>query len=46
MPRWQEDEVVSDLAISLKPTDLDGSRTQRELQLEDQLLVLRQENET
>ena len=46
MPRWQEDEVVSDLAISLKPSDLDGSRTQRELQLEDQLLVLRQENET
>lgn len=46
VPRWQEDEVVSDLALSLKPTDLDGSRTQRELLLEDQLLVLRQENET
>jgi two-component system clock-associated histidine kinase SasA len=46
LPRWQQDEVVSALGLSLKPTELDGSRTQRELQLEDQLLVLRQENET
>ena len=46
LPRWQQDEVVSGLGLSLKPTELDGSRTQRELQLEDQLLVLRQENET
>ena len=46
LPRWKQDEVVSELGLSLKPTELDGSRTQRELQLEDQLLVLRQENET
>lgn len=46
LPRWQQDEVVNGLGLSLKPTELDGSRTQRELQLEDQLLVLRQENET
>ena len=46
VPRWQQDEVVSGLGLSLQPTELDGSRTQRELQLEDQLLVLRQENET
>ena len=46
LPRWQQDEVVSGLGLSLKPTELDGSRTQQELQLEDQLLVLRQENET
>ena len=46
LPRWQQDEVVSGLGLSLKPTELDGSRTQRDLQLEDQLLVLRQENET
>ena len=32
--------------MSLRPPESDGSRTQRELQLEDQLLVLRQENET
>ena len=42
---WQ-DGVVSGLGLSLRPTELDGSRTQKELQLEDQLLVLRQENET
>jgi two-component system clock-associated histidine kinase SasA len=46
LPRWQQDEVVSGLGLSLQPAELDGSRTQRELQLEDQLLVLRQENET
>jgi len=46
LPRWQQDGVVSGLGLSLRPTELDGSRTQKELQLEDQLLVLRQENET
>jgi len=46
LPRWQQEGVVSGLGLSLTPPELDGSRTQRELQLEDQLLVLRQENET
>ena len=46
VPCWQQDGVVSGLGLSLRPTELDGSRTQKELQLEDQLLVLRQENET
>ena len=46
LPRWQQDGVVSGLGLSLRPTELDGSRTQKELQLEYQLLVLRQENET
>lgn len=46
LPRWQQLEVVSDLGMSLRPAEMDGSRSQRELQLEDQLLVLRQENET
>lgn len=46
LPRWQQMEVVSTLGMSLRPAELDGSRSQRELQLEDQLLVLRQENET
>jgi two-component system, OmpR family, clock-associated histidine kinase SasA len=46
LPRWQQLEVVSGLGISLRPAESDGSRTQRELKLEDQLLVLRQENET
>ncbi|MFM7675035.1 MAG: histidine kinase [Synechococcus sp.] len=46
LPRWQQMEVSAQLAIRLDPPLLDGNRTQRELQLEDQLLVLRQENET
>jgi two-component system clock-associated histidine kinase SasA len=46
LPRWQQMEVVTGLGMSLRPAELDGSRSQRELQLEDQLLVLRQENET
>ncbi len=46
LPRWQQMEVVSSLGLSLRPAEIDGSRTQREVQLEDQLLVLRQENET
>jgi two-component system clock-associated histidine kinase SasA len=46
LPRWQQLEVVSTLGMSLRPAEMDGSRSQREVQLEDQLLVLRQENET
>ena len=46
LPRWQQMEVVTSLGMSLRPPEIDGSRTQRELQLEDQVLVLRQENET
>jgi two-component system clock-associated histidine kinase SasA len=46
LPRWKQMEVVSSLGLSLRPAEIDGSRTQREVQLEDQLLVMRQENET
>ncbi len=46
LPRWQQMEVVTSLGMSLRPAEIDGSRTRRELQLEDQVLVLRQENET
>ncbi len=46
IPRWQQAGMVSGLGLSLRPTDLDGSRTKKELQLEDELLVLRQENAT
>jgi two-component system clock-associated histidine kinase SasA len=46
LPRWQQQQVVTDLGMSLEPMEIDGSRSRRELQLEDQLLVLRQENET
>ncbi|WP_320677603.1 histidine kinase [Prochlorococcus sp. MIT 1300] len=46
LPRWKQDGFVKGLALSLKPTELDGTRTPKELRLEDELLVLRQENET
>ncbi len=46
LPRWQQDRVVTGLGLSLRPVEIDGTRTQRELQLEDELLVLRQENGT
>ncbi len=46
LPRWQQEEVITGLGLSLRPTDLDTNRTQREFQLEDELLVLRQENST
>ncbi len=46
LPRWQQEVVVSGLGLSLRPTELDGSRSQKELRLEDELLVLRQENQT
>ena len=46
VPRWKQEDFISGLGLSLKPTELDSNRTQRELHLEDELLVLRQENET
>ena len=46
IPRWKQENLISGLGLSLKATELDSDRTQRELQLEDELLVLRQENET
>ena len=46
LPRWKQVETVTGLGLSLSPVEIDGSRTMREVQLEDQLLVLRQENET
>ncbi len=46
LPRWKQEEVVTGLGLSLRPSELDGSRTQKELLLEDELLVLRQENQT
>ncbi len=46
LPRWEQEGFVNGLGLSLQPTELDGSQTQREFQLEDELLVLRQENQT
>ena len=46
LPRWQQLGMVSGLSSSLNPSETAGGTSQREMQLEDQLLVLRQENET
>lgn len=47
LPRWQQTEAIQSLGLSRRGgAEIDASRTQREIQLEDQLLVLRQENET
>jgi len=46
LPRWKQEDLVKGLGLSSKPTDVGDTRTQRELLLEDELLVLRQENET
>ena len=46
LPRWKQEDFVKGLGLSSKPTDVGDTRTQRELLLEDELLVLRQENET
>ena len=41
LPRWQQLGMVSGLSSSLNPSDTAGGTSQREMQLEDQLLVLR-----
>ena len=46
LPRWQHEGVIKGIGISLKPSTIEQNQTQKELLLEDELLVLRQENET
>ncbi len=46
LPRWHHEGIISGLGLSLRPTELVTDQTQKELLLEDELLVLRQENET
>ncbi|WP_087067612.1 histidine kinase [Cyanobium sp. NIES-981] len=45
LPRWQQLAVVNALGIQAETIDMEANHSRRELQLEDQLLVLRQENE-
>jgi len=45
LPRWQHERLIQGIGVSLRPKKIE-SQTQKELQLEDDLLVLRQENET
>ena len=46
LPRWQNEGVIKGIGISLRPKTIESNQTQKELLLEDDLLVLRQENET
>jgi two-component system clock-associated histidine kinase SasA len=46
IPRWRQLGMVSGLGMGLRTAEAGAGTSQRELQLEDQLLVLRQENET
>ena len=46
VPRWQHERLFNGTGISLRAKTLESNQTQKELLLEDDLLVLRQENET
>ncbi len=46
LPRWEQEGLVSGIDLNLRVPEIEGSRTRKELLLEDELLVLRQENET
>ena len=46
MPRWTQEGLTKNLGINLQPSKIDSVTTQKEFLLEDELLVLRQENET
>ena len=47
LPRWEKEEVlISGLGINVRHSDGETIRTRKELLLEDENLVLRQENET
>ena len=47
IPRWQQEGLVTSSDLLSKPIEIDSTtRTQKELQLEDEVLFLRQENET
>ncbi len=46
LPRWEQEGLISGVDVNLRSPDNEVGRTRRELLLEDELLVLRQENET
>ncbi len=46
VPRWQHEGITKGIEINLRSKSLESNQTQKELLLEDDLLVLRQENET
>ncbi len=46
LPRWEQEGIINGIAVNLRPTELEEGNTPKELILEDELLFLRQENET
>ncbi len=46
VPRWQHERLNNRTGVSLRGKTIESDQTQKELLLEDDLLVLRQENET
>ncbi len=46
IPRWQHEGLIKGTGLSLRAKAIESNQTQKELLLEDDLLVLRQENET
>ncbi len=46
LPRWKNERLIKGIGINLRPKTIERNQTQNELLLEDELLVLRQENET
>ncbi len=46
VPRWQYEGLINGIGINLRAKTIEPNQTQKELLLEDDLLVLRQENET
>ena len=46
VPRWQYEGLNNGIGINLRAKTIESNQTQKELLLEDDLLVLRQENET
>jgi len=46
LPRWKQEGLIKNLGINIQASKIDSTRTQKEILLEDELLVLRQENET
>ncbi len=46
VPRWQHERINNRIGVSLRGKTIESDQTQKELLLEDDLLVLRQENET
>ncbi len=46
VPRWKHERLINGKGISIRAKAIESNQTQKKLLLEDDLLVLRQENET